>query len=133
MPQTVTHSTPYRMSGDILAMRDIGVDESEELPLILRPLVDDGGGAAVGALTPEPLRAAVLQAVRDATPALMQLQVGPWRVENNGLPLLLLLLWRVYTHLRWHSDDWVPLSPSQSANRYLGWHDGVERQGRQDG
>ena len=67
---------PAVCPGDILAMRDIGVDESEELPLILRPLVDDGGGAAVGALAPEPLRLAVLQAVRDATPALMQLQVG---------------------------------------------------------
>lgn len=73
-------------------MRDIGVDESEELPLILRPLVDDGGGAAVGALTPEPLRLAVLQAVRDATPALMQLQVGGCMEHHAPLLLMLLLL-----------------------------------------
>jgi hypothetical protein len=69
-------------------MRDIGVDESEELPLILRPLVDDGGGAAVGALTPEPLRLAVLQAVRDATPALMQLQVGTGLCVNHCTKIL---------------------------------------------
>lgn len=56
-------------------MRDIGVDESEELPQILHTLVDDGAAAATGPLKPEPLREAVLQAVRDATPALLQLQV----------------------------------------------------------
>ena len=64
-------------AGDVLALRDIGVEESEELPQILHALVDDGPAAAVG--RGGEAREALTQAVRDATPALLQLQVlPPW-------------------------------------------------------
>lgn len=60
-------------AGDVLALRDIGVEESEELPQILHALVDDGPAAAVG--RGGEAREALTQAVCDATPALLQLQV----------------------------------------------------------
>lgn len=60
-------------AGDVLALRDIGVEESEQLPQILHALVDDGPAAAVG--RGGEAREALTQAVRDATPALLQLQV----------------------------------------------------------
>lgn len=67
-------SSATNIIGDILAMRDISVEESEELPQVLHVLVDDGPVAAVGA-APEAVREALVMAVRDATPALLQLQV----------------------------------------------------------
>jgi len=65
----------FQRAEDILAMRDIGVEESEELPQILHMLVDDGPAAAVGPFQPAEARELLLGAVRDATPALLQLQV----------------------------------------------------------
>lgn len=59
-------------AGDVLALRDIGVEESEELPQILHALVDDAPSAAVGRTAEH--APALTQAVRDATPALLQLQ-----------------------------------------------------------
>lgn len=54
-------------------MRDIGVEESEELPQVLHTLVDDAPAAAIGQGVEQP--DVLIQAVRDATPALLQLQV----------------------------------------------------------
>lgn len=62
-----------RIIGQVLAMRDIGVEESEELPQILHALVDDSPEAAIGRRAEQ--SRALIQAVRDAAPALLQLQV----------------------------------------------------------
>jgi hypothetical protein len=60
-------------TGQVLAMRDIGVEESEELPQILHALVDDSPEAAIGRRAEQ--SRALIQAVREAAPALLQLQV----------------------------------------------------------
>ncbi len=67
------------MAGELLALRDISVEESEDLPRILGPLADDAAAAALGrsgALDqPPPHRDALLAAIEAGAPALAKLRV----------------------------------------------------------
>lgn len=79
------------IAGDVLAMRDIGVEESEELPQVLHTLVDDAPDAAIGQGAEQP--DVLIQAVRDATPALLQLQARCSLLPFYVPTLQLLPLW----------------------------------------
>ena len=64
---------------DLMTMRDISVSESEDLPKILEPLVDEGPQAALGKApkqpTPEAQHKQMLQIVRLTAPGIKKLQV----------------------------------------------------------
>lgn len=71
-----------------MSINDISVDESEDLPKILGPLVEEGPLAALGrahqssshtssaaAVSPETNKRALLQTMKLAAPAIVKLQV----------------------------------------------------------
>ena len=62
-------------------MRDISVEESEELPRILAPIAEDAPAAVLGgasALDQAPVdRDLLIMAIEAASPALARLKVGP--------------------------------------------------------
>lgn len=68
--------------GNLMAINDISVDDSEELPKILGPLVEDGPEAALGrahqqpgnALSPATNKRQLLQTMKLAAPAIVKLQ-----------------------------------------------------------
>lgn len=67
---------------DLMTMRDISVSESEDLPKILEPLVDEGPQAALGKAPkqssqpmPEAQHKQMLQIVRLTAPGIKKLQV----------------------------------------------------------
>lgn len=72
---------------DLMMINDISVDESEDLPKILGPLVEEGPLAALGrahqssshpsnaALTPATNKRQLLQTMKLAAPAIVKLQV----------------------------------------------------------
>ena len=70
-------------AGSLLAINDISVDDSEDLPKILGPLVEDGPEAALGrahqqpanALSPATNKRQLLQTMKLAAPAIVKLQV----------------------------------------------------------
>jgi hypothetical protein len=65
---------------DLLAMRDISMDESEELPRILSPIAEDASAAVLGgvsALDQAPVdRDLLIMAIEAASPNLARLKVG---------------------------------------------------------
>ncbi|EIE23685.1 hypothetical protein COCSUDRAFT_63210 [Coccomyxa subellipsoidea C-169] len=75
---TVVQTLADRAVGELLALRDISVEESEDLPRILGPLADDAAAAALGrsgALDqPPPHRDALLAAIEAGAPALAKLR-----------------------------------------------------------
>ena len=69
---------------DLMMINDISVDESEDLPKILGPLVEEGPLAALGkahqsssypSLTPATNKRQLLQTMKLAAPAIVKLQV----------------------------------------------------------
>ena len=70
---------------DLLLINDISVDESEDLPKILGPLVEEGPSAALGrahqqpgaAFSPATNKRQLLQTMKLAAPAIVKLQVPP--------------------------------------------------------
>lgn len=77
------------LTDDFMTINDISVDESEDLPKILGPLVEEGPSAALGrahqssshssntALSPATNKRQLLQTMKLAAPAIVKLQVGP--------------------------------------------------------
>ena len=69
-------------TGELLALGDISVEESEDLPSILGPLAEDGAPAALGgatALDQGPIdRSLLLAAIEAGAPALQKLRVRPF-------------------------------------------------------
>ena len=84
------------VTDDLMTMNDISVDESEDLPKILGPLVEEGPVAALGrahqssshssntALSPATNRRQLLQTMKLAAPAIVKLQVCPSRRQGTG-------------------------------------------------
>lgn len=68
-----------RAAEDLLALPDISMEESEDLPRILAPLADDAAGAALGragaGAGAAPSRAQLLAALEARAPALLRLRV----------------------------------------------------------
>ena len=67
---------------DLMTMRDISVNESEDLPKVLEPLVTEGARAALGKppqqasqSDPEAQRKQMLQIVKLTAPGIKKLQV----------------------------------------------------------
>lgn len=75
------------VAGELLALEDISVEESEDLPRILGPLADDAPAAALGragALEQAPAdRDLVLAAIEARAPALAKLRVRPLCSRHN--------------------------------------------------
>ena len=75
----------FAVADDLLLINDISVDESEDLPKILRPLVEEGPLAALGrahqqpsaAFSPATNKRQLLQTMKLAAPAIVKLQVPP--------------------------------------------------------
>ena len=77
------------LTDDLMTIDDISVDESEDLPKILGPLVEEGPSAALGrahqssshssntALSPATNKRQLLQTMKLAAPAIVKLQVCP--------------------------------------------------------
>ena len=74
---------------DLLAMRDISMDESEELPLILSPVAEDAPAAVLGgafALDQTPVdRDLLIIAIKAASPNLARLKVSACGHHEPGL------------------------------------------------
>lgn len=74
---------------DLLAMRDISVDESEELPRILSPIAGDAPAAVLGgasALDQTPVdRDLLITAIEAASPNLTRLKVSACGHHESGL------------------------------------------------
>ena len=78
-------------AGNLMAINDISVDDSEELPKILGPLVEDGPEAALGrahqqpgnALSPATNKRQLLQTMKLAAPAIVKLQVRQNQNNHN--------------------------------------------------
>lgn len=78
---------PCDLADDLMSINDISVDESEDLPKILGPLVEEGPLAALGrahqsgshspkaALSPATNKRVLLQTMKLAAPAIVKLQV----------------------------------------------------------
>lgn len=68
---------PLCFSGDILAIRDISVEESEDLPRIIQPLIDDAAARLAG--NKQDAAGASIEkisaAMQAASPQLQRLQV----------------------------------------------------------
>ncbi len=75
----------FAVADDLLLINDISVDESEDLPKILGPLVEEGPLAALGrahqqagaAFSPATNKRQLLQTMKLAAPAIVKLQVPP--------------------------------------------------------
>ena len=75
----------FAVADDLLLINDISVDESEDLPKILGPLVEGGPLAALGrahqqpgaAFSPATNKRQLLQTMKLAAPAIVKLQVPP--------------------------------------------------------
>lgn len=73
----------FAIADDLLLINDISVDESEDLPKILGPLVEEGPLAALGrahqqagaAFSPATNKRHLLQTMKLAAPAIVKLQV----------------------------------------------------------
>jgi hypothetical protein len=89
-------------AADVLAIRDISVEESDDLPSVLEPLVEDAASAVLGRERGDAggegpaARELLLEAVKAAAPALLKLQVrpDPWLDRHTCL-----LLQDVQAHL----------------------------------
>lgn len=74
---------------DLLAMRDISMDESEELPRILSPIAEDAPAAVLGgasALDQTPVdRDLLITAIEAASPNLIRLKVSACGHHESGM------------------------------------------------